>query len=250
MMGKIINGLHYLTKKRDSFSIVYDKVRKKEGRILKDAEVRLLPNALMNNKNYKEWQLRKRSSIRFLDYFVHKKSNIKLLDIGCGNGWFTHLLAKSSTNNTITGIDISSIELEQAARIFKRKNLRFVYGDIFQLKHIFENQFDMITLNACVQYFPDLNNLFKVLKSFLKSQGELHIIDSPFYKTSKINQAKERSQVYYTNLAFAEMSDYYHHHKKDDIKNFKVLYKPSKNLIKRFAKKKDSPFMWLRYTKN
>lgn len=120
------------------------------------------------------------------------------MDIGCGNGWFSNILSKIE-NSKVGGLDINPIELEQADRVFKKENLQFYYGDIFQIKE-FEKQFDAITLNACVQYFPNFKLLLDKLKSFSTPGGEIHIIDSPFYKNEEISNAKERTYKYFQAL--------------------------------------------------
>src|SRR6266550_3483564 len=42
-------------------------------------------------------------------------SNARVLDVGCGSGWATRLLAGSATNGRVTGIDISD-EMIRVAR--------------------------------------------------------------------------------------------------------------------------------------
>src|SRR5947199_1052855 len=42
-------------------------------------------------------------------------SNARVLDVGCGSGWATRLLAGSATNGRVTGIDISD-EMVRVAR--------------------------------------------------------------------------------------------------------------------------------------
>ena len=54
----------YLTKRKSSFSNDYISVRKKEGRILTDAQVYKLPEPVTSDKNHHEWQLRKKSCLR------------------------------------------------------------------------------------------------------------------------------------------------------------------------------------------
>ena len=113
----IKNNVIYTTEVSNSFSNVYIKVRKKEQRILSDIEVVLLPHL-----GSKEWRLRKKSTNRFLAYLTSKKTSQKILDIGCGNGWFSNAMAQVSEKNKVTGLDINIEELEQAARVFKKEN--------------------------------------------------------------------------------------------------------------------------------
>lgn len=237
-------GICYLTEKTTSFSKMYCEVRLKENRILTDIEVKKLPYILSSNLNANEWELRQKTSERFIKFLNTKPNNLHILDIGCGNGWFSNLMAIN--NNKVRGLDINSLELEQAARVFNKKNLDFWYGDLFKCHVHFKNKFDIITLNASVQYFPNLNQLISQLKLFLKSTGEIHILDSPFYTKKELLKAVERTEKYYKTLGLPEMAEYYFHHTMEVVQGFEIIYAPKKSIITTIFVKKDSPFIWLR----
>ncbi|WP_052503433.1 bifunctional 2-polyprenyl-6-hydroxyphenol methylase/3-demethylubiquinol 3-O-methyltransferase UbiG [Lacinutrix sp. Hel_I_90] len=237
-------NVYYLTAENNTFSRLYLIVRDKEQRVLTDAQVKKLPHL-----NLYEWRLRKKSTERFANYIASKNTALKILDIGCGNGWFSNKIVEVSDGNEVIGLDVNREELEQAARIFHKTNLYFVYADIFKISEFFKAQFDIITLNGSIQYFENFDVLMSVLKSFLKPKGEIHIIDSPFYKASEISMAKERTKAYYTKLGVPEMAANYFHHSISEIKEFEVLYKYKNKIINKVLRKKDSPFSWYRYTK-
>ncbi len=238
-----VNNVYYLSEKSLEFSDLYTKVRDKEQRILTDSEVATLP-FLKNHKLSNEWELRQQSTRRFLSYLNKKNTPLTILDLGCGNGWFSNAIATASTQNNVLGLDLNVSELEQASRVFKQDNLQFAYGNIFEINLTLDSKFDIITLNACVQYFPDFRLLFSKLKTFLKPQGEIHIIDSPFYDTSEIKSAKQRTENYYKELGFPEMTEHYFHHSKNDISSFQTLYHPTRSFLSKLFKK-DSPFSWI-----
>lgn len=238
---KIKNNVNYLTLEDDQFNSKYLNVRHKEQRVLSDVEVSLLPKKIKINSN--EWLLREKSAIRFINY-IESKQNISILDVGCGNGWFTNLIALN--NNVVRGIDINIYELEQACRVFKKDNLQFIYGDIFKIDKPFRQAFDIIVLNASVQYFENFEILISTLKTFLKPNGEIHIIDSPFYSNNKRLEAKKRTEDYYNELGFPEMSKYYFHHLLEDLELFEILYKPNRSLANKIFRSSDSPFIWSR----
>ena len=91
--------------------------------------------------------------------------------------------------------------------------------------------------------------MFSTLKSFLKPNGEIHIIDSPFYKNDAITEAQKRTLNYYTSIGFPEMASNYFHHSVDDILEFKTLYANKNKFLNKILLKKDSPFPWLCYKK-
>ncbi len=232
----------------NEFESFYLGVRKSEKRLLTDNEVATLP-ILNNNPHTNEWKKRARSAQRVSKYLLqHKTGN--LLDLGCGNGWFSAMLAKNDRLE-IAGMDVNLTELKQAARVFQQPNLSFLYGDVFQTK--FQgNIFDYITINAVIQYFEDLDLLIKRLFDMLKPGGEIHVIDSPFYEQHELAGAKERTVKYYNEKGFPEMCQYYFHHSWSEISNFdtEILYeyKP-KSKILRFFEKPDMPFPWIKIVK-
>ena len=234
-----------LTPIENVFSDRYLEVRKEENRILTDQEAVELPYLDSKNKNAKEWKARVSSTKRMISYLLNQNKPLTILDIGCGNGWFTNKLAQIK-NTLVTGIDINIEELEQANRVFQKENLEFVYGNIFELQPIYSNKFDIITLNASVQYFENLENLIFLLKSFLKENGEIHIIDSPFYPKNEIENAKKRTIDYYSKLGFPEMAIFYFHHSLEDLNSYEILYKPS--IIDKFLSK--NPFLHIKIQKN
>ncbi|MFC4721293.1 class I SAM-dependent methyltransferase [Geojedonia litorea] len=244
-----LNDVVCLTEKKVKANNLYIEVRKNENRVLEDSIVVKLPNINPSNPHAEEWKLRKITAIRFIDYLKSKPQNISILDIGCGNGWFTHLMAEVPNCKNIIGLDINTFELEQAARVFKKHNLKFIYADIFKVPSEFNTKFDIITLNATIQYFKDFNETISLLISFLKIHGELHLLDSPFYKKSKLKSAKHRTLNYYTRLGYPEMANYYHHHCFDDLVDFEIIYEPKRVTWRRLIGKRKSPFLWAKKTK-
>jgi len=237
-------GVYIITPNKGLFSEEYIAVREKENRVLTDVEVQKLPHVLESNFYYKEWKQREDTSTRFLEYIKSKNKELTILDIGCGNGWFSHKISEIK-KTTVIGLDINEIELEQACRIFQKENLSFVYCNLLEGNIYFENKLDIIILNASVQYFEEFDLLIEILKKMLKQKGEIHILDSPFYDDSEINSAKKRTLNYYTKIGFPKMADFYFHHSKKKVKNFEVRYKPRRSIINKLLNIQKSTFMWL-----
>jgi len=242
---KIQNAVYIGSPINVSFSDAYLKVRDLEGRVYSDELVSRLPYMPKNHEQQTEWKLRQKSTNRFVEH-LGNTSDKKLLEIGCGNGWFTAHCSKQVKN--AIGVDINLPELEQGARVFKQSNIQFLYWDIFS-EIPFTQKFDVIVLNAVVQYFPDFEKLKGRLLELLSEKGEIHIIDSPFYKDEEVKEAKERTMSYYTKMGVKQMSEYYHHHSFDVIKDFDVLYQPTNSRISKLLKGKDMPFGWYRFSR-
>lgn len=189
---------------------LYLEVRHREGRVLADEVVKNLPLVSKLSLYAKEWTWRQRSFQRFMAS-LPKESPLRILDLGCGNGWMANRLAENP-NWEVVAIDLNQEELEQGARLFGRSNLKFYYADILEDKY--PNQhFDIILLAASVQYFPDLRLLIEELRKHLASMGQIHLLDSPCYKTREDQTAAhQRTSDYYQKIGVPEMARFYHHH--------------------------------------
>lgn len=223
----------------------YIKLRDQEGRLYSDATLSLLPEYPANTSLSKEWAIRKASMQKLLTYLQKDTAPQELLDLACGNGWLSNALA-SIKGIQVTGVDINQEELHQAMRVFQKDNLSFEYGDIFSA-YFSDRSYNKIVIAAAVQYFPDFSLLIKRLMSLLKENGEIHIIDSPFYTEQEALNAKKRTASYYTKMGAEAMIPYYHHHQWSVLNSYDCrIVKPSwlKHVISK-AYGLANPFAWI-----
>ncbi len=254
-ISKTKDGVVFLgeNKHLETFESNYLKVREKEGRIFSDELVKILPHLPKSHPLHKEWLHRADTQIRFCKYLSVRKGNLSMLDLGCGNAWFSAQMKSTLPQATIFALDINTLELQQAAKVFSKNQITFLHGDIFQ--DIFEAEsFDMIVLNSSLQYFSDFKLLMDRLLELLKKDGEIHILDSPFYKTAQNQkEARNRSHSYFSGMHVKEMIQHYHHHSFDDLKDFSntILCNPNKtwNSIRKILGRKISLFPWIRIAK-
>lgn len=232
----------------DAFESKYIPLRVKEQRVYSDEQVLELPTISKNHIHYKEWKLRVSSLNRFIEY--HKKdSKVKsILEVGCGNGWFTQKISQLK-HSTIIGLDTNLEELKQARRVFKNKNIEFAYGDVFE--DIFEpNQFDCIVLNSSIQYFPDIEQLISRCFYYLKKNGEIHILDSPFYSDNEAQKAKKRSDNYFKKMNAHSMCFNYFHHTWSRLNPYNptILYDPNRLFfrLKKYFGISNNLFPWIK----
>ena len=222
----------------------YISLRDRENRIYTDNELACLPDIASNHIHYKEWQIRKRSCRRLISRLKNKKKAPDILEVGCGNGWLSNQLSKIS-GSSITGLDINFTELQQAARVFRNNpKLQFICGDL-RSKDVEDKQFDIIVFAASIQYFPSLTEILDCALSHLNAKGEIHIIDTPFYAENELAAAKQRTAAYYSLSGLPEMTDYYFHHRLQELRSFdyRFLYDPS--LFRNKLFKNNSPFPWI-----
>lgn len=223
-----------------AFEQAYIEARNKEQRIFTINEIRNLPEVPKDHVHYSEWQIRKKNIKRFLNYLDHKNKSLRILDIGCGTGFFTHSMAKG---HTVCGLDVNLTELTQAAEAFKDSGITWYYFDIME-EELPEGKFDLITFCASFQYFDDPIRLLNKCKNMLTKNGEIHIIDSAFYNEQSREQAKQGSLNYYKKLGSESMINYYHHNTYALLDGFNYSFGYKANpLMMKF--RKDSPFPWI-----
>ncbi len=226
-----------------TFEKLYIGLREKENRLYTDGQVKQLPFIKSSHTHYTEWVTRQRSTTRLLNYLRKNRKQAAILETGCGNGWLCARLGELS-GATVTGIDINESELTQAKRVFQtRTNIQFLAGDIGDMA--FEKSFDIIVFAASIQYFPFLNQTLEKAFSIMNPGGEIHILDSPFYAGSEIEDAQRRTSNYYRSIGYGGMIPYYFHHSIESIENYeyKILFDPNW-ILNKVPWRKD-PFPWI-----
>lgn len=230
------------------FEEAYLTVRTCEGRVYTDQIVGQLPILPQTHPQYQEWQWREWTMNQFFRH-ADLQPDMHILDLGCGNGWFTHQLTRYSHAHVL-GMDINQQELQQAARLFSSDRCSFAYGDIFDA-NLALRSFDIITLNACVQYFPDFKATIERLSALLTPHGKIHLLDSPFYTTEEATAAKARTKQYYSGKGVETMLSFYHHHTWEEVAQCGgvLRYNPkhwAARIRRRFLKQ-GSPFPWITF---
>ncbi len=224
------------------FGDLYIDVRYKEQRVLSDKLVMFLPDIEPSHIHFKEWEIRKRSSQRLVNYLKEKDKPLNILEIGCGNGWLSSKLL-AIKHSKVTGMDVNVPEILQAKRVFKNDDLEFIHGS-FNPGMFLKEKFDVIVFAASIQYFQSVKDILDSVFSCLNTNGEIHIIDTNFYKQDEVANATKRTKEYYEMLGYPEMATHYFHHSIVDLQpfNYKILFNP-KSLINRIGKK--DPFYWV-----
>jgi len=232
------------------FEEIYLLLREKENRLYSENLIKNLPEIPKDHPLQSEWLVRKTSLDLLVGYLVGQNAAKRILEVGCGNGWLSNRLAQKLPAE-ICGVDVNEFELKQAAAVFAGQNLSFVYASAWNL--VFPPAaFDVIILASSVQYFPDLTNLLEKLLEFNTLDGEIHILDSPFYRSVQQSEAAQRrSRDHFNALGFPQMADHYFHHTFNSLINFNfsLLYNPT-SLSAYFQRKimhaPLSPFPWIR----
>lgn len=118
-----------------------------------------------------------------LKEFLELKDNLKILDLGCGTGFFTRIIAEQC-NSEIIGIDINKDLLSGAIKISKENSLNIKYevGDITDI-HYKDQTFDIVMCDIMLECFEDTTIPLKEMKRVCKTGGIVVAIE-PFYQSN------------------------------------------------------------------
>src|SRR5690606_6556663 len=95
----------------------------------------------------------------------------RLLDLGCGTGYFTRALAQRFQATQICGLDLSQGMLDYAAR-HSGEDIVWICGDAEQLPLASASQ-DLIFSSLVIQWCPDLFRTFTEMRRVLVPGGRV-----------------------------------------------------------------------------
>jgi trans-aconitate methyltransferase len=244
---------------KKEFEEQYLAAREKEGRLYGMDQVRRLPNVRRSDPYYEEWKLRRKSAARFVKYLCLESRCTRILEVGCGNGWFANYILQNYflahppsaplPSFQLLGQDINAFELKLAEEAFPDKRLKWTNENIFSIT----GEFDLIVFNASFHYFSEITALLAHLDEQLAAHGDIHILDSPFYETmEELKAARQRTEKYFSGLGYPRLASIYTPHLYSELEElgFGTFYRPKKrNLFQKLFRIRSSPFPWLVYQK-
>ena len=92
-----------------------------------------------------------------------------ILDIGCGTGVYTGLIAEKFPNSHINATDIAPEMLDYAKNKLNDSNISFLLEDA-QNPNV-SKKYDIITSNACLQWLSDHNDAIEKYSRMLNPDG-------------------------------------------------------------------------------
>jgi 2-polyprenyl-3-methyl-5-hydroxy-6-metoxy-1,4-benzoquinol methylase len=139
-----------------------------------------------------------------IDTQIHDKSNLRILDFGCGTGFATEQILHSNLKNKCSQLvcyDLSPDMIEVCKNKFK-SHQKITY---LSNREGFENlknqsgKFDMIVCNSLIHHILDHQLLFKVFEDSLTDNGILIIGHEPnknFYLNSNLQKVSSIYRIY------------------------------------------------------
>lgn len=109
----------------------------------------------------------KRRAINIIEGLDLKEGD-KILDVGCGDGYYLHLLSNLDLKLDLTGTDYSEHDLERARINLTNKKIRLVYGDLMRKLPFLDSSFDKVVMSEVAEHLPNdvkgLREVYRVLK--------------------------------------------------------------------------------------
>lgn len=106
---------------------------------------------------------------------IDSKNGDKILDLGCGDGFYLFLLSNLGLNLKLVGSDFDQSGLEAAKRNIKNRKVSFIVGDLMKRLPFASNEFDKIILSEVAEHLPDDLKGLKEVRRVLKPGGTLCI---------------------------------------------------------------------------
>jgi len=144
-----------------------------------------------------------RSTTEKLFALLELNENEKLLDVGCGTGCASHLIAETYKAQ-VYGVDLSSNMIDEAKQTASQmdpktaQRLTFNIADVTRFDY-HENTFDAIFTKDAMLHIPDKLALFTRFHKWLKPGGRLVITD---YCVGSIPKVSDKFTTYLENRGY------------------------------------------------
>lgn len=147
----------------------------------------------------------------------------KIIDLGCGTGYYLYLLNSLPLKLKLTGFDYDKKSLDEAKQTLSGDDINFVAGDLHKMP--FEkNSFDKAIISEVLEHLEDDRKALKEIYRILKKEGTLVIsvpsINYPFL-WDPLNWLLQR--IFNTHLKTGFFSGIWNGHirlyKLEDLKN-------------------------------
>jgi len=141
-----------------------------------------------------------------------KLTGLKVLDLGCGSGWYAEQLAAAGAD--VTAIDASATMVELTQQRLKDK-ARILQANIEQpMDYFADKEFDLIVAPLVIHYVQDWQKLFLEIARILKVKGQFvfsthhPLVD---YQTFQLENYFETTLITDYWKSFDATVQFYHH---------------------------------------
>ena len=110
--------------------------------------------------------------------------NSKVLDIGCGTGWASRMVAKMVPHGEVVGLDLAEGMVKKARQLISKdkppdyENLSFEVADAEDIPYP-NDYFDCVICVESFSWYPDPSKAVREMGRVLKPEGRLYVADIP-----------------------------------------------------------------------
>jgi SAM-dependent methyltransferase len=109
---------------------------------------------------------------------LHIRAGMTVVDLGCGDGYFTAAIARQSAPGRVIGLDLDPAMLEQAkAACESIRNCTWQIGDAMELSHLIPAPVDYVLMANTFHGVPDKTALAREVAAALKPDGRFAIVN-------------------------------------------------------------------------
>lgn len=106
-------------------------------------------------------------------------TNKKTLDIACGSGYGTYLLATDGEAKSVLGVDLDSDAIRYGKQRYPHQNIKRISGDASTYE--FNEKFESIISFETIEHIPNYKDFLQNIKSALDKNGSF-IVSTPIAK--------------------------------------------------------------------
>lgn len=107
----------------------------------------------------------------FKKFIKPENKKIKILEIGCANGFFLDELQKNGFKN-VNGVEPGESSVKRAGKYIKGR----IKVDIFKKELFIKNSFDLILCFHTLDHVVDINSFLKDINYVLKNRGKIFFV--------------------------------------------------------------------------
>lgn len=142
--------------------------------------------------SWKGWS-RLIKEIEAMEPFFFKRE-IRILDIGCGNGRFIEFLQEKEIKFDYTGVDFNEDLLRIAKQRYnKNKQIKFIQSDLLRLDtREFDGKFDLIVSFGVMHHIPGLSNRVQFIKNLIMHMEDNGYLVLTLWKFNEFERFKKK----------------------------------------------------------
>lgn len=138
-------------------------------------------------------------------YSLLTEAGISVLDVGCGEGGASILLAEHFPNSKFVGIDLVEDPIKYANSALREKNLdniRFEVMDAHDIPEAWDSSFQFVMASDSLHDMAHPVDVIKIIKRILTPEGKFSVLEVNAHSQISQNKMMPYASTFYTNSLF------------------------------------------------